>query len=334
MHGERSFTIESEYKPYLEAIGFSMAPCQAKPGVRFSLDPALGEGTVWVYAKAGHFFIQTMDFCFYEDVSFEYPQFNFISFGYYESLLYADHHAVFNCPYLFGYRSRPQTYKCEIPKQVPVRNHCIVLAPAYYEHYLKMAYPDEYEELLAALSRHRGVIHLPELVLLLKQLTHFSGEGAAAKLYYESKVAEMLALIVRHNHNHKQGKHQSPLTDLDRGGLSAVLAYIDHHSGDFRIPLEQLAKLACMSPSKLKYTFKKGYDCTISEYMNRIRIQKAKHALVHTQVSIGELARKLGYKKTRSFSDYFCAQTGLLPSEYRRLAQGKSFLDTKEVEFV
>jgi AraC-like DNA-binding protein len=335
VHREHSFTIESEYKPYLEAIGFTVDPqFHTKPGVRFSLDPAVGNGTVWVYAKTGHFFIQAMDFCFYEDVPFEYPQFDFISFGYYENSLYADHHEVFSSPYLLGYRSRPQTYKCVIPKQEPVRNYCIVLAPAYYEHYLRQSYPDVYEELLAALEDHRGLIHLPELVLLLKQLVHFSGEGAAAKLYYESKVGEMLALIVNHNHNHKQETHKSPLTDLDRRGLSDVLAYIENHYGDFRIPLDQLAKLACMSPTKLKYTFKKAYDCTIFEYISRIKIQKAKHALEQTQISIGELARNLGYKKTRSFSDCFCTHTGLLPSEYRKLAQGKTLLHTKEAEFI
>lgn len=331
MHRERPFTIESEFKPYLEAIGFTASPhFDTKPGVCFTLDPALGQGTVWVYAKPGHFFIQTMDFCFNEDVPFEYPQFDFISFGYYESLLYSDEHAVFNSPYLLGYRSRMRTYKCIIPKRDPVRNSCIVLAPAYYEGYLRKTYPDEYEEILAALERQRGLIHLPELVLVLKQLTHFSGNGAAAKLYYESKVAEMLALIV--NYNQKQNTRKALLTDPDYNGLAAVLAFIDSHCGDFHISLEQLAKLACMSPSKLKYTFKKAYDCTIFEYIGRIKIQKAKHALAHTPISIGELARKLGYKKPRSFSEYFCTHTGLLPSEYRRLAQGDTLLDSKEVE--
>lgn len=331
MYQERLFTIESEYKPYLEKIGFSAdSHFHAKPGVLFSLDPAIGQGTVWVYAKPGHFFIQTMDFYFYEDVPFEYPQFDFISFGYYESLLYTDEHAVFNSPYLLGYRSRTQTYKCIIPKREPVRNSCIVLAPAYYEDYLRKTYPDEYEELLAALEQQRGLIHLPELVLLLKQLAHFSGNGAAARLYYESKVAETLALIV--NHNQQQGMRKSPLSDSDHDGLAAVLAFIDSHSDNYRIPLEQLAKLACMSPTKLKYTFKKAYDCTIFEYISRKRMQKAKHALANTQISIGELARKLGYKKTRSFSDCFYTHTGLRPSEYRKLAQGKMSLPAKEVE--
>jgi AraC-like DNA-binding protein len=321
VHRERPFTIESEYKPYLEAIGFSVDPhFHNKAGVRFSLDPAVGEGTVWVYAKTSHFFIQAMDFCFYEEVPFEYPQFDFISFGYYESLLYADEHTVLSSPYLLGYKSRTQTYKCVIPRREAVRNICIVLAPAYYEHYLSETYPDEYEELLAALEGQHGRIHLPELVLLLKQLVNFTGNGVAAKLYYESKLAEMLALIV--NHSHKQGTPKSPLTEQDRNGLSAVLSLIDSHNGDFRIPLEQLAKRACMSPTKLKYTFKKAYNCTISEYISRIRMQKAKDELEHTQISIGELAQKLGYKKTRSFSDNFCTHTGLLPSEYRKLAQG------------
>jgi AraC-like DNA-binding protein len=331
VHPERPFTIENEYKPYLEAIGFSVDPhFHAKSGVRFSLDPAIGEGSVWVYAKPGHFFIEVMDFHFYEDVPFEYPQFDFISFGYYESLLYADEHAVFNSPYLMGYRSRTQTYNCVIQKGEPVRNICIVLAPAYYEHYLSQTFPDEYEELLAVLEGQCGVIHLPELVLLLKQITHFSGKGAAARLYYESKVAEMLALIV--NYSHKQGTQKSPLTDLDRQGLSAVLTFINSQSVDTRISIEQLAKLACMSPTKLKYTFKKAHDCTISEYINRIKMQEAKHALEHTQISIGEIARKLGYKKTRSFSDYFYTHTSLLPSEYRRLSQGNALLHTREVE--
>ncbi|MFJ6208884.1 helix-turn-helix domain-containing protein [Lysinibacillus sp. NPDC092081] len=322
MQQEQSFTIESEYKPYLEMLGFSVDHhFPTKPGALFSLDPSVGEGTVWVYAKTGHFFIQAMDFYFYEEVPFEYPQFDFISFGYYESSLYADKHAVFYSPYLLGYRSRTQVFKCLIPKREAVRNICIVLAPAYYEHYLSKTYPDEYNELLTALEQQHGLLHLPELVLLLKQIMNFTGNSAAAKIYYESKVAEMLALIVNHSHNQKTQK--CLLSEQDRNGISAVLTCLDSHYGDFSISIEQLAKLACMSPTKLKYTFKNAYNCTISEYICRKRIQEAKHALEHSQINIGEIAKKLGYKKTRSFSDYFRTHTGLLPSEYRKLAQGK-----------
>ncbi|MFS0820731.1 helix-turn-helix transcriptional regulator [Bacillus sp. 1P02SD] len=322
MHPERPFTIESEYTAYLEMIGFFVdSQFHTKPGVLFSLDPSIGEGTVWVYAKTGHFFIQAMDFCFYEAVPFEYPQFDFISFGYYETPLYADKQAVFNSPYLLGYRSHAKVFKSIIPKQEAVRNICIVLSPTYYEHYLSKIFPDEYKEIVTALEHHNGLLHIPELILLLKQIMNFTGSNAAGRIYYESKVAEMLALIV--NHSHHPGTQKTLLTEQDQVGVTAVVNYIDNQYGDFRIQIEQLAKLACMSPSKLKYSFKDAYNCTISEYMCKKRIQEAKHALEHSQISIGELARKLGYKKTRSFSDFFRKHIGLLPNQYRKLAQGK-----------
>ena len=77
-----------------------------------------------------------------------------------------------------------------------------------------------------------------------------------------------------------------------------------------------------MSPTKLKYTFKKVYQCTVFEYIHTKRMSQAEHLLTNTDLSIQQIARTVGYQKASNFSGAFRKNTGLLPYEYRKLSQG------------
>ena len=91
-------------------------------------------------------------------------------------------------------------------------------------------------------------IDFPQLVTLLKQIRSYSGNGVSAKLFYEGKVLETLALILEQaKQNQKQSKKIS-ITKKDEENLKAVSDYIDHHFG-FSISVEQLCKIAYMGNS-------------------------------------------------------------------------------------
>ena len=70
--------------------------------------------------------------------------------------------------------------------------------PAYYEDYLKKQYPDEYHNPVEAFRKIDQTTDFPEMSRLLTELQNYRGDGIAAKLFYEGKVAEALSLVVEY----------------------------------------------------------------------------------------------------------------------------------------
>ncbi len=75
-----------------------------------------------------------------------------------------------------------------------------------------------------------------------------------------------------------------------------------------------------MGTTKLKSTFKQIHKRTITEYIQQRRIGQAEHLLFNAELSIGQIAKVVGYNAAGRFSELFKKNTGLLPSEYRALA--------------
>ena len=102
--------------------------------------------------------------------------------------------------------------------------------------------------------------------------------------------------------------------------LQNVVSYIaDHYA--FDIPLERLASIACMSGTKLKSCFKRQFGCSITQYIQGRRMSQAEHLLIDTDLTMGQIARMIGYTTSSRFAELFKKSTGILPIEYRRLAK-------------
>lgn len=87
---------------------------------------------------------------------------------------------------------------------------------------------------------------------------------------------------------------------------------------DFSEPcptINELARLASMSPSKLKHLFKTVYGKPIYQYYQHHRMMKAKSLLLTKQFSIKEIGMNLGYANLSNFSTAFKKEFGILPSD-------------------
>ncbi|MDR1015818.1 MAG: helix-turn-helix transcriptional regulator [Coriobacteriales bacterium] len=76
-----------------------------------------------------------------------------------------------------------------------------------------------------------------------------------------------------------------------------------------------------MGTTKLKSAFRRYHGCTITEYIQQRRISHAEHLLAHTEFSIGDVVRMVGYRNANHFSELFRETSGLVPSEYRKIAR-------------
>lgn len=74
-----------------------------------------------------------------------------------------------------------------------------------------------------------------------------------------------------------------------------------------------------MSRSYFSICFKEIMGYTFNQYIRMVRMNKAKNYLSYTRHKIGVIAEKVGYTDIKYFSRVFRQETGLLPSEYRKI---------------
>ena len=156
--------------------------------------------------------------------------------------------------------------------------------------------------------------HFPEMVRLLKEVRDYRGEGLAAKLFYNGKVAEAEALVVERHRAHPAPRRT--LTQEDERMLADVAAYITAHCAD-RLPLERLARIGCMGVSKLKDAFHARYGCTITQYIQGQRMERAERLLANTDLPVGQIAQIVGYQNPSRFAQLFRRNTGQSPAAFR-----------------
>jgi AraC-like DNA-binding protein len=79
--------------------------------------------------------------------------------------------------------------------------------------------------------------------------------------------------------------------------------------------IAQLARIAAMSPSKLKILFKEVFGLPVNQYYQRHRMNKAKAMLLSKKYSVREAANELGFSSVSSFNKAFYKIFDELPVE-------------------
>ncbi|MBN2064130.1 MAG: helix-turn-helix transcriptional regulator [Sedimentisphaerales bacterium] len=130
------------------------------------------------------------------------------------------------------------------------------------------------------------------------------------------------------------------LTGQKRGSRSKgsftwdkILNWIDDNLSE-PISTAELAKMANLTANTFSQKFKKQYNVTISQYILRKRIDKARSLLTTTTLTIYEVGAAVGIADPQYFNKQFHKVTGVSPSRYRDenqdyLSQVASDLATK-----
>lgn len=104
--------------------------------------------------------------------------------------------------------------------------------------------------------------------------------------------------------------------------MSAVARYIREHYAE-PLPLQQLAEEFHLSPAHLSRMFKRTTGFPITEYMNIIRVQKARELLRHTDMKIIDVAAAAGFGNFSHFGKVFKQLCHMSPRQYRQTAYKK-----------
>lgn len=92
--------------------------------------------------------------------------------------------------------------------------------------------------------------------------------------------------------------------------------YIEQHFQD-RISVDQLAALCTMGRRSFERRFKKATSNTVSEYIQRVKVEAAKKGFETSRKNINEVMCEVGYADNKAFRTVFKRKTGLSPVEYR-----------------
>ncbi|MDF2544057.1 MAG: AraC family transcriptional regulator [Herbinix sp.] len=115
---------------------------------------------------------------------------------------------------------------------------------------------------------------------------------------------QILSLLEKLNHQ----EEQSPV-DL-------VLEYIFTNYSS-RIILEDLTNCAHLNRVSLNKMFQERCKCTAMGYLLMYRLQVAGDLLIHTDMSLSEIAKSTGFEYDTYFIKQFTAKRGISPTSYR-----------------
>ncbi|WML34372.1 AraC family transcriptional regulator [Clostridium sp. OS1-26] len=86
-----------------------------------------------------------------------------------------------------------------------------------------------------------------------------------------------------------------------------------------KITVEDLAKIANMSPSYYVRTFKKETGQSSIGYLNQIRLERVKRLLLEGDKAITEIALECGFSSSAYLSSSFYNKFKISPTDYRNL---------------
>ncbi|CAA0081871.1 HTH-type transcriptional regulator CdhR [Zhongshania aliphaticivorans] len=99
-------------------------------------------------------------------------------------------------------------------------------------------------------------------------------------------------------------------------GIYRVQDWLDEHFND-PVEFHQLATQSGMSKSTFLRRFQKATGEKPAQYLQRLRVESAKHKLVNTNDNIKTVSMGVGYQNFSHFSKVFKQLTGASPRQYR-----------------
>lgn len=98
--------------------------------------------------------------------------------------------------------------------------------------------------------------------------------------------------------------------------------YVNHNFTK-KITLQGIAEDLHVNPSYLSMLFKQELNMTFSEYLSKIRVNKAKHLLIKTNLSMVDISFQSGFEDQSYFTKVFKKLEKCTPKEYRKVHQNQ-----------
>jgi AraC-like DNA-binding protein len=224
-----------------------------------------------------------------------------------------------------------ETYTVEIASPVPIESCCVFFAAGFAEdvrrglatcperlldepaptaadpvRFFERLYPRD-DSVFPAVARLRSELTAAET----------SEPGALDERYHDL----MARLLARHTELRREVDALPAARPATREELYRRLHVArDYAAALYAAPLtlDELATVACLSPSHLLRTFRAAFGQSPHQYLTALRLARARDLLRTTEISVTEVCLAVGYTSLGSFSALFRRHLGVSPERYRQ----------------
>ncbi len=169
---------------------------------------------------------------------------------------------------------------------------------------------DQFETLLGSIGRRT----LDDTTRETLRVAYFQTRAVEPERY-----ASMITLL--QSFAEQLGRHAESLAIIEEGKEPVAIAkarrYIHEHLDD-SLPLGAVAREAGLSESHFCRLFKEATGLTLTDYVNRCRIERAKNEHLKSEKRVSEVAFEVGYQSLSQFNRSFARIVGSSPSTWRK----------------
>jgi AraC family transcriptional regulator len=144
----------------------------------------------------------------------------------------------------------------------------------------------------------------------------------ALRIYHDCQVADQHSGLSVHQQLlsllQAAGTREKTDKQLFGGRVDKVIELL-HDRWNENISLQDLSTVTALHPVTVSRHFTAYFDCSLGEYMRRIRVEKSLLLVRQPTLSLTEIAYQCGFFDQSHFIRAFKAQTGFLPKAFRKL---------------
>lgn len=158
----------------------------------------------------------------------------------------------------------------------------------------------------------------PMMNAVLQQILNCPYQSLIKRAYLESKVIELMALVLEQEIAIQQGEVKKFF--LTRDQIERIHYAKEILLQDLSNPpsLKELARQAGLNEFLLRQGFRYCFDTTVFSILRERRLELAKQLLAQQDISVTEAAYKVGYASLPSFSQAFKRQFGMSPKAHQK----------------
>ncbi|MBM7569146.1 two-component system response regulator YesN [Paenibacillus sacheonensis] len=127
---------------------------------------------------------------------------------------------------------------------------------------------------------------------------------------YYSAIEQLLDRLDRFIQDQRE---QAP---TDQSTMQKVIAYLQEHYTD-DLNMAVVSNHFSLNYSYFSHAFQEYSGESFSNYVRRLRLDKAKELLVHSELKVYEISEHVGFENVKHFSRRFKEAEGITPLEYR-----------------
>ena len=153
---------------------------------------------------------------------------------------------------------------------------------------------------------------------VLHQILYCPFQGITKKIYLESKVWELMALLIEEEKERHQSKHSASALKPDDIDSLHHAKEILNRSLDNPPSLKELARQIGSNECSLKRGFREVFGSTVFGYLHQQRMEYACQLLLKENFNVGQIAKKIGYASQSRFAAAFRKKFGVNPKAFTK----------------